>query len=367
MATAFDHIKLDDTDRQLVEMACAEAPKVSLQELDKGLSGAAVWLAEWQLPSGLTAKPHVFKIGDYEKLTKELKASQFASTIEPGFPAMTLFPESGAARGNRGLLRQEFVGGVSPKNLRMHIANDITDENGAVSLIENLFRDRLCHWHPADVAFKHEAVVLGEALDRWGVVDVFEGAAEIGDRALDESLLQQTGVSLADVAALRDRLADVEEEIVRGPVHGDLHSQNVLIGSTRLELIDFALCGEKWRALDFLMMECSLKLLVVPPHARLADLIELERTLEPALSGGEVVLADVASRMFGAQLVIVGAAIATVRRLALELGAVVDGAQYRRGLFMMLAGLATLPEIHKPYLFHACGVHAAAMGTVVVK
>ncbi len=43
----FDHLNLDNVDRALIQEACAGATKIGLAPLDKGLSGASVWMARW--------------------------------------------------------------------------------------------------------------------------------------------------------------------------------------------------------------------------------------------------------------------------------------------------------------------------------
>src|SRR2546425_788874 len=105
-----DHLNLSETDRNLIAQACADATKVFLAPLDKGLSGSAVWLARWRLKNGLSSKFHVFKIGERRKLEKEYAAvKRYLAVIERRLPAFDLYYH----RSGRALLRQEFFGNVA--------------------------------------------------------------------------------------------------------------------------------------------------------------------------------------------------------------------------------------------------------------
>ncbi len=333
-----------------------------LAELDKGLSGSQVWLARWELRSGHKSQYHVFKIGNYQKLNRELEAAQFASTIDD-LPQMVLLPPHPAPGIRKGLLRQRFMGGSGgglPKSLRKHLV--VIDSVEAAEVLGSLYLERMSKWHGPDDEYSEEEAPLGEAIDRWKDVDLLEGARGIGKDGLEASLAAAFATDVERLEGQRRELLTESEAIAVGPVHGDLHSQNVLVTNGHLELIDYQMTGEKWRALDFLMMECSLKFLCGPPHARLTDLIELEARLDPVLAGEPFDARPLMARIYGSELAKIGAAVAVVRALAQELGAVSSGSQYRRGLYLMTAGLAELPEqINRVFLFHSLGYHYRAL------
>jgi hypothetical protein len=112
-----------------------------------------------------------------------------------------------------------------------------------------------------------------------------------------------------------------------------------------MELTGFGRAGIRWRALDFLSLECALKFDLTVQQVDAAALMALEQALEahgPADRPRDLVaaLADVP---YGRRLAAGAACVAAVRRGAVESGAVADPAQYRRGLALMTAGLLAAP------------------------
>jgi Ternary complex associated domain 9 len=322
-----------------------------------------VWQAQWRVARAIDSKLHVFKIGRYAKLQREQKAAaNVASAIDPHFPHMALFPGTGGLKG-RGLLRQEFLGQEDGEviNLRQWISLHATDGRQVRNMIDSLYGNRMQRWHVAGAEYKRHTVQLGDALDRWGTSNLGKAATEIGKTDLQRSLRALCGASLSSVEAKCDALRTRQETIVVGPVHGDLHAQNVLVTDDRLELIDFADADaeRKWRLLDFLMLECSLKFLVAPPHARLSDLIDVEDRIESALVGGRGRVAPLRGRLYGSELEKIASGVVAIRRQALRTEAAEDGRQYRRGLVLMTAGLANLPApINRVFLIHSLAWHA---------
>jgi hypothetical protein len=277
---------------------------------------------------------------------------------------MSLFPPY-ASDEAQGLLRQEFLGNKYGQvvNLRHWVSRVAQDADQVSGMIDRLYSDRMAAWHPTNGQYERPKMPFSQALDRWGTADLDEPSREIGRRGLERSLSERVATDLQTVFTTCDALRGRVEEVTIGPVHGDLHSQNVLVSGARIELIDYEKTGQKWRALDFLMLECSLKFLVAPAHVRLADLLEMEERLEPALSQRRINTRLLEQRMYGRELCKIAAAVACVRRQALRSGAVEDGAQYRRGLVLMTAGLAGLPDpINRIFLFHSLAWHALRVG-----
>ena len=140
-------------------------------------------------------------------------------------------------------------------------------------------------------------------------------------------------------------------------MHGDLHAQNVLIDDDgRAELIDFGWTTlDGWRAIDFLMLECSLKFLVSPENARIEDLLGLEQELDspsPAWDEFEAI------RVYGRELAKVGACVERVRCCALESEAVRNESAYRHGLVALTAGLTSLPYgLNGLFVLHSLAYH----------
>jgi hypothetical protein len=360
MPTNLDDLELTTVDRNLIRRLVPGVKTVYLAALDKGLSGSFVWRAQWSV-GGARSKEHIIKVGPLRKIRREYKGfSEIAAAIDPHCGHMT---RKESPRHARGALRHEFArapGGDETRSLRQTIQALRAPEDAA-ALIRSLYEERLGGWHfPPGATFRRRFVELGDALDWWTKkIDLPETLQSIGYDGMRSSVRERCDV---DVATLPDDVERILSERIPaafGPVHGDLHSQNVLVVGSQPQLIDFGWTHRsKWRAVDFLMLECSLKFLAAPSDALLDDLLALERSLESVLGGGEFEWADLGGRVHGDELAVVGAAVEEIRRCALESGAVTDAPQYRLGLAAMTAGLASIPQgINRVFLFHSLALH----------
>lgn len=355
-----DHLGIDDVDRALIAAACPEATRIYLEPLDKGLSGSLVWRARWE-SRGVTTKDHVLKVGPLNKIDREYRNySGVASVIDPGSPHMVRERDEAHARG---VLRQELFGDERGRFRSLREAlTSVAEPSAAAALIDRLYQTRMAAWHYAGGDFTSEPARLSEALDWWtSRIDLPTTVAMVGADGVDTSLDSCFACTFNDTRAAVSALLEAEEEISVGPVHADLHAQNVLVDAAgKLHLIDFGWTNHKWRAVDFLMMECSLKFLVAPAHARLEDLLFLERQLEPTLAGATADLAPLETLIYGAQLSNIGAATEAVRRNAFAAAAVTSSEQYRRGLVALTAGLASIrnDEFNRVFLLHSLAFHA---------
>jgi serine/threonine protein kinase len=103
----------------------------------------------------------------------------------------------------------------------------------------------------------------------------------LGQDAVSRSLEQYSLPGLEIIQNIVDSILASDYDLPTGLIHGDLHSQNILVDDRdELHLIDFAWAGYGWPALDFLMLECSLKFPVVPNDAGVAELLQMERVLD---------------------------------------------------------------------------------------
>jgi hypothetical protein len=357
-ATAFDHLDLDDEARDLIRKAVGVSPRVFLAPLDKGLSGASVWRARWELrESGELSALHVFKIGDRFKLGREVEAiGSIAAAIDPDTRFVTLVE---GATGQLCLLRQSFAGEdpAAVVSLRDYLRN--CDHISAVQAIDDLYTVRMSRWH-VTAHGRQVNQKFADALDWWiSRADLVATAELLNREALEGSLRSRYGMSIDDLVGYIDDLKSRIDSFVVGPVHGDLHAQNVLVDQDlRMHLIDFGWCAQRWRAVDFLMLECSIRYVVTPRFARLGDLMKLQEVIDKSENyDDELVWA--ASSMYGPRLASLGAAILKVRELAVALGACRDLEQYRRGLILMTAGLTSMPyRINHPFMFHSMAAMA---------
>jgi hypothetical protein len=197
-----------------------------------------------------------------------------------------------------------------------------------------------------------------KALDWWiERSDLYGAAGQLGRHAIEQSLRRRLDTDLDNIAAFVDAVAMEQATFTTGPVHGDLHAQNVLVDDTgALYLIDFGWCAERWRAVDFLMMECSLKFLVTPRYADIDDLLEIDQVVTN--DGGWLT-----PPFYGTELRKIAECVRLIRRLALELGAVEDSSHYLKGLTLLTAGLTSMPyRINHIYMLHSLGALKRQLG-----
>lgn len=349
--TVLDHLSLLDRPhhRKLIEMATSGADVAYLAPLDKGLSGASVWQARWLTPLGTQlTNTQVLKIGDLSKLRREYEAvTVLASTIDRKTPRTTLYELESESLA---LLRSDFVSDKEVHSFRDHVRH-LTSVDETIRCVNELFGSRMESWHysPHARGVRFEQP-LRVALDWWfDRRDVVGCADRLGRRGA-ESLVQSLGVASVDALALSiEALGDAIRTVHLGVVHGDLHTQNVLLDEDGFTyLIDFGWTAERWRAIDFLMMEASLKFLVAPRSARMTDLCRLDDVIDSQPWGDLPDPGELASwgnqMLYGETLARVAAAVTTTRYHASASGAVEDERLYREGLALLGAGLSSMPH-----------------------
>ncbi len=76
-------------------------------------------------------------------------------------------------------------------------------------------------------------------------------------------------------------LKRAERDLLVSPVHGDLHPSNIVLDAKKSpHLLDFTWCRKSGHILkDFLVMECSIRFLMMPPHLSVQALFELDQCL----------------------------------------------------------------------------------------
>jgi len=361
--TEFRFFGLDDLAKELIRKACADAPWVELAPLDKGLSGSAVLMARWTV-SNASSKFHVFKIGDPRKLQREHDAiNNVAAPLVHNFPHASIYVSND---GTRALLSQEFLGegDGSTRSLRQYIERaESTDE--VVSIIQRLYNERLIDWRPkAEPEKPRESASVREALGSWiRKGELARAGREIGESALQSLLVSEYGLDTGKLAGLVNRIFDSHIAVDAGPVHGDLHSQNVLVGrDLRISLIDFGWTAVRWRAVDYLWLECSLKFVVTSPYADVSDLLRVEEMLDEAWqNGGHLNIGELDGRMLSHDLKKLACGAATIRHLAREHLPDLTLSDYRKGLIATSYALTTFPELNLVYLMHSLARNARAL------
>ena len=352
----FDHLGIDEMSRLLISRACGDAEKVFLAPMDKGLSGSLVWLAQWEVHSQIKTKYHVFKIGDKKKITRECRAMEsIANELTTGFPHWRYYEYQ-----EKAMIDQEFQGCIQKdsSSLREYIIE--TNDIGSIEQkIHHLYCDEMQNWHKR---INHPDVrkeSISTALDWWiSRMDINTSAKQIGYKGLNKSIKDRFGIKLRNFENQIKTIGNQQREVIYGPVHGDLHSQNVIFDDNNtMHLIDFGWTGIKWRAIDFLMMECSLKFVVLPPNSKINDLLLIDEILNNNWGNEKNIDDSVFSKkIHGYNMRKILSAIRQVRICCQKSGAVNSVDDYLFGLILLTAGLASLPKLtNKVYLFHSLG------------
>ncbi len=358
-----DLLELEGEHKALILQACNPESYVQLSQLDKGLSGSTVWIARWPINKGVWTKPHVFKIGPLHKLQNERKAVEtIASTLMRNFPQMELYED---ASNNIGLLRHEFAGEISPKPMNFkETIQKMTTPQEVSELIKRLYLDRMKEWHTAvsdstnnHASYSDSAITqtYDQALDWWvSRINLENSTSQLDKPELEQSLKRYADIDIERLKHYVAHILSITDTFALGPVHGDLHCQNILIDHmSNMHLIDFGWTAIRWRAIDFLMLECSLKFIVSPPDAELVDLLQLDEKIDEE-GPIESLLSDIRC-IYGNEMRKIAAGVFEIRRIALQLGAVSDMMQYRKGLFLLQVALSSYPNfVNRPYIFHSC-------------
>jgi thiamine kinase-like enzyme len=347
----------------LIRRACTDAASnIRLDTLDKGLSGARVLLAQWPLQANIVSAQHVFKIGELSKLRREAERTEkFISPVDPQLGHIRLFEDEA---NNLALLRQAFLG--SPDGKVTSLKEWIREEKqpkAVTEKIELLYCGRMRQWHCVDHCVPpREAQTLKDAfVGRIArQIDLGQAFDAVGRKALEESFAEQKFATLAEIESVIPRLNDTREELPIGLTHGDLHAQNILVSEGGLQLIDFAWASYGWKAVDFLMLECSLKLLVVPAECRLEDLLYLEALLDTG-TRSEPHFPELEGRPYAQYLLSFASALNAVRMQALSWKSVTDFEQYRRGLVVLMSCLGTYPGLNRNFLAHSLAYHVSKL------
>jgi hypothetical protein len=357
-----DHLLLSDLDRNLVREAVANADRVYLAPMDKGLSGSTVWQARWTLPDGRLSKLHVFKIGPTQKLEAEERAIiDIASVIDHGFPLARLYRASSS---DRGLLRQEFAGDPSGStfSLRNFIRHPAYNAQPDVlsELIARLYEGRLKAWHYGSSAALTLTQSIEVAVPWWrSKINLPLVARSIGYQPLDDELRRFHGISLPEMSERVDEIISQKRPMCIGPVHGDLHAQNVnLDDALNVYLIDFGNTTFTWRALDFLILEAAVKFASAPAHAPLSSLLRCEELIDDRAPYTALLQDD----FYGVELRRTLAVATRIREQCIRSGAEVSLDNYRAGLVSVCAAFTSIEWIiNRRFLFHSIAYHLVRM------
>ena len=361
----FSLLRLNNEMRELIHaVAPEEAEMVMLDPLDKGLSGASVWLAKWSMSGAYETPFAVVKIGDKHKIQREIQAyNNIVQDLDPDVGAFRWqVPKNGVKR--LGIIKQPFRGNsdnLEVHSLLDHVRSGVSVKRG-IELIDEIYLDRMKNWHPVSKSGRSiQNQTVREALDWWmSRFDLVNSIESMCRKGMSLEIRRRFKIGVAELEKKVQSIADKEMDVVVGPVHGDLHAQNIILepSENRIHLIDFGWTARKWKAIDFLMLECSLKFLATPSNARATDLLGIEENLEEGINW--MTKHPFGDCVFGTQLNLIGGMIARIRNLCInEFQYVSSFEEYRRGLVALTGALASLEPLNRRFLVNSLAFHCA--------
>jgi hypothetical protein len=330
------------------------AEQLWVSPLDKGLSGSNVFSIRYTDTSARFSKTFIVKVGPLKKIDHEADVTHRLAA-----PYLHGVESPVCRRGYElGLIGQELRGlsaHVTPESLRIYLRN--TDHGTEV--VQRLLEERLDPWYSRSGETVHIPVsqLMQDYLAK-GPVDVTSILPD-GWQELVEWTQQIAGFSWGGVG-------DVVTSILSGPIrtpiciiHGDLHSQNILVDSVSKECwpIDFAWCRESSPLIDLAMLECSLKFLAIPMRSDLRTLLAIEARL--AEEPGPVLIS--ANIPYFPEINRIVQAISILRNFALS-SFRVPFSEFRKMLLVMTYTLSPHPGLNLPFVIGSLQILAGAVG-----
>lgn len=342
---------VDDVTSEAAQLMLSTLPRdierLHITPMDKGFSGSKVYAVRYQVAHRQFSKPFVFKIGPLAKIDQE--ADAVVRLVAPRIMGI----ETPIVRRsvNLGLIGQELRGlktaDTVPESLRMHVRH----AERAHQVVDRLLRRRLAPWYEPDPPPPVSEHRLGE-LFQWHLNKMHAapnaGTYPEGWDDLQRWVQEATGIPWLNLTGTIERLkrdAIVSRTTI---IHGDLHSQNVLVECKQDECwpIDFAWCREEASpAVDCAMLECSIRFLSIPMRADLRTLLDLDYALlqqpHPKFALGHVPYRPEISNAWSAVM--------TVRRYVLE-QLEISFDDYRKCLALMTYTLSNHDGLNLPYV-----------------
>jgi hypothetical protein len=351
-----DNILIDGLGLEESELVLSTLPphsnRIYLNPLDKGLSGSKVFAGRYQVNKKLRSKPFVFKIGPIKKIQREYDAIvKFVEPLIQGIEAPIL------RRGkDKGLLIQVIAGLSANSELQSLKEYVRTNKNGD-DVLTRLLSDRLAGWYNGE----HGASPVKHSLKKmfkWYLQKVTKPDPYPKDwNDLKGWVQGLTHLRWGSVPEVMNSLKETEVSSRSCIVHGDLHSQNVLIDEKgECWPIDFGWCHQRSSPLlDFTMLECSLKFLAIHQRSDLRSAILIEDVLA---RDGLPDFRKIGKIPYRDEIENVLRAVLAVRRFAF--GAMkIKFEDYRKALCLMTYVHATHPQLNRPFILASLQILSA--------
>lgn len=232
---------LTSEDLLLMSRAFAGCGKVRLEEMTEGLSGARVFSVHTTRGNsfGSWTQPLFAKLDRRAKVAQEAQGYHAAAPFIPFGLCPKIEQQLLGAR--RGILVGSFVD-------QSESLWDVARRGMAGPAIFNLFDTTLGAWRAQGLRLPPAIGPMWPALEQAGVIDV----ARIRPEYFEEACARGEAMTPATIAA---RLAGLAQSYRQGPIHGDLHADNVRVRGADAILIDMASTGSGPLSTDVALLE----------------------------------------------------------------------------------------------------------------
>ena len=230
----------------LLRRAFTDCRCITLQALKKGFSGARVFTVYAEFPPGDAAPfplPYFAKIDSWEHIMEEYEAfDRFVTRYIPFNQRPNCEPKRCLVGLKDGIIVGDFVDNSEP-------LADLVQPTGARGIIHSLFDDALRGWRQQAYVGK-ERISLTEFRSRILKPEKIKSTHEILARTFGAEMKPQELTLLLDESP--------EHFYRRGPVHGDLTTQNILARNGEAVLIDFCKSAIGPLAADLASLEIAI-------------------------------------------------------------------------------------------------------------
>jgi uncharacterized protein associated with vWA-MoxR-VMAP ternary system len=235
-----------EEDLFLLRRSFSDCRTIKLRALKKGFSGARVFTVYAEFPPGEAAPfplPYFAKIDSWQHIMDEYRnMERFVTRYVPFNQRPNCEPKRCFVGSKDGIIVGDFVDNSEP-------LADLVQPNGARGIIHSLFDDALRGWRQQAYVSK-ERISLPEFRPKILKPEQIKGAHETQARKFGAKMNPHELTRLLD--------GSTKHFYRRGPVHGDLTTQNVLVRNGEAVLIDFCKSSIGPLAADLASLEIAI-------------------------------------------------------------------------------------------------------------